>query len=107
MKPYAYLISLAIAGSSIAGLAQTQNVDLTIQVTSVDGDNLAGQKVELMQTDYSVGYGELTLDPSGKCTLKTFTGNHTLSVDRDGFLPASKDFRIADDAKTASVEIRL
>ena len=107
MKPYAYLISLAIAGSSLAGLAQTQNVDLTIQVTSVDGDNLAGQKVELMQTDYSVGYGELTLDQSGKCTLKTFTGNHTLSVDRDGFLPASKDFRIADDAKTASVEIRL
>jgi hypothetical protein len=52
--------------------AQERNTQLTIVVSSVEGDNLKGQTIVLEQTDYQVKYGELFLNAEGKCVLKVY-----------------------------------
>ena len=87
--------------------AQSRDKMLTIRVTSVAGDDLTGQPVTLVQTDYQSDYGALTLGADGTCQLKVFGGNHRVTVERDGFVTAAKDFTVADDATEASVELTL
>ena len=56
-------------------------------MTSVEGDNLEGQPITLIQTDYQVSYGTLKLDADGSASVKVYAGNHQLTIDRDGFEP--------------------
>ena len=52
--------------------AQERNIKLTIQVTSVDGDDLKEQPITLIQDDYQVSYGTLKLNEQGSCSLKVY-----------------------------------
>ena len=87
--------------------AQERNKQLTIEVTSVEGDNLSGQLLSLMQTDFQVSYGTLKLDAQGKCSLKVFAGNHQLTIARDGFDIVKEDFNIEESEDTKTVSVRL
>ena len=84
--------------------AQKKDKQLTIQVTSVEGDNLEGQVIVLKQTDYQLSYGTLKLDAEGQCNVKVYAGNHRLTIDRDGFEPLSHDFVVESDL-TVSVSL--
>ena len=88
-------------------IAQTRDKTLTITVTTDTGDNLDGQAVMLMQTDYSLSYGTLHLNSNGQCTVRVYGGNHEVSVDRDGYEPAATTFTIAADATDAAVSLHL
>lgn len=87
--------------------AQSRDKQLTIQVTSVEGDNLKGQTLTLTQTDYQASYGTLKLDADGKCSLKVFAGNHLLELNRGGFDPVSYPFTINADESGKDIKIEL
>jgi translation elongation factor P/translation initiation factor 5A len=89
------------------GMAQKRNKQLTIEVTSVAGDDLTGQALTLMQTDYEVSYGLLKLDADGLCTVKVYGGPHRLTIDRDGFEPLQHEFVIDETATEATVSVTL
>lgn len=99
------LLSLSLALPQVQ--AQNRDKVLTITVTTDTGDDLSGQAVTLVQTDYSLSYGSLKLDAQGTCTVKVYGGNHELSVDRPGYEPASTIFTISADATTASASLHL
>lgn len=88
-------------------IAQERTTRLTIQVTSVEGDNLNGQKVTLMQTDYQVSYGTLTLNAEGMCVLNVYTGNHQLQIEREGFNLLQYDFNVAETESEKTVNVTL
>lgn len=93
---------------SVLGMqAQSRSCKLTIQVVSVEGDNLQGQTVTLMQTDYQVSYGLLTLAADGHCVVNVYPGNHSLSLERDGFNPVSHDFTVDESEKEKTVSVAL
>ncbi|MBQ9203644.1 MAG: choice-of-anchor J domain-containing protein [Prevotella sp.] len=88
-------------------IAQSRSTHLTIQVSSVDGDNLNGQSITLMQTDYQVSYGQLTLNAEGQHSLNVYPGNHNLSIRRDGFNPLSYDFTVGENEAEKTVAVTL
>lgn len=92
---------------SLTAAGQQRNKLLTIRVTSVDGDRLEGQPLTLIQTDYEVSYGTLTLDAEGTCSLKVYGGNHRLIIERAGFNTLQHDFVVADEATEATVQVTL
>ena len=55
------MVCMAIAATAHV-MAQSRDITLTINVTTDTGDNLKGQPVTLVQTDFSLSYGSLTLD---------------------------------------------
>lgn len=77
--------------------AQVRDKNLTITVETATGESLQGQAVTLMQTDYDLSYGSLTLDANGQCMVKVYPGNHRLEVDRAGFVKEQREFNVADD----------
>ena len=85
--------------------AQSRNKQLTIQVTSVDGDNLQDQSITLTQTDFEVSYGSLKLNADGQCTLKVYEGNHLLELKRDGFNPVSYPFNVSESGQVVNIEL--
>ena len=87
--------------------AQSRSTLLTIEVQSVEGDHLAGQTVQLMQTDFEVSYGALVLDGNGQCQVKVYAGNHNLTIEREGFETLSHDFIVADGQKELTVSVTL
>lgn len=87
--------------------AQERNIKLTIQVTSVDGDDLKEQPITLIQDDYQVSYGTLKLNEQGSCSLKVYPGNHTLTIERSGFELFSKSFVVESGITESSVEAIL
>jgi len=88
-------------------IAQSRSTHLTIQVESVDGDNLDGQSITLTQTDYQVSYGQLTLNAEGQCMLNVYPGNHLLAIRRDGFTPLSYDFTVGENETEKTVTVTL
>lgn len=91
------LLLVLMVFAAIPVSAQKRNINLIISVTANTGENLDGQFVALTQTDYSLDYGSVTLDSTGSTTVKVYPGNHHLSIDRDGFDTAEKDFVINSD----------
>ena len=85
-------------------MAQKKDKQLTIEVTSVEGDDLEGQVIVLKQTDYQLSYGTLKLNAEGQCQLKVYAGNHNLTINRDGFETLSYDFVVEADM-TVSVSL--
>lgn len=76
----------------MGSMAQSRSVNLDVEITSVPGDNLAGQTFTVTQTDFSVSYGASTLDADGKCHIKIYPGNHLLELKRNGFAPLVHEF---------------
>ena len=99
------LFLLALSVSTV--FSQSRNIELSIHVSSVEGDHLNGQAITLIQSDYQVSYGNLTLDASGDCTLKVYSGNHQLIIKRDGFLPISHDFLVSEGQQHQDINITL
>ena len=95
------LLSVATAG------AQERNKRLTIQVTTVSGDQLQGQPLTLMQTDYEVSYGQLQLNADGQCVVNVYAGGHRLTIEREGFNTLSHDFTVGDDVTELTVSVTL
>ena len=106
MKKY-LPFSLLFLLLTLTAYAQERNTQLTIQVTSVEGDNLKGQSLKITQTDYELGYGSLSLDANGKCTLMVYAGNHHVSLNRGGFIPVEQDFVVAEGETTKQINIQL
>ena len=106
MKKY-LPFSLLFLLLTLTAYAQERNTQLTIQVTSVEGDNLKGQSLKITQTDYELGYGSLSLDANGKCTLMVYAGNHHVSLNRGGFTPVEQDFVVAEGETTKQINIQL
>ena len=92
---------------SVSAVAQDYSVKLNIEVTSVPGDRLKGQKIALKQTDYKLSYGAPALNADGCCSLMVIPGNHLLTIERDGFNTLSHAFFVADDATELTVQVTL
>ena len=107
MKHFFYVLSFLLFLPSLTISAQERNKQLTIQVTSVDGDNLKGQSLTLVQTVYQVSYGTLTLDANGKCSLNVYAGNHELKLERKGFNPVAYEFTIDENDSEKTINIEL
>lgn len=107
MKATRILFTLLAMLSVICGVAQQRNTRLTIKVNTVEGDILTGQSVSLTQTDFAVGYGSLTLNAQGECSLNIFSGNHLLQIDRNGFDKVEHAFTVADGETEKTVTIDL
>lgn len=92
--------------ATLQTVAQSRNCNLQIKVTASTGESLAGQRVVLQQTDYSLTYTakETTLDASGECTVKVYSGNHSITVERQGFATYTGTFNVSADM-TLNVEI--
>ena len=104
MRNNTYALLLLLLLCCTTSMAQKKDKQLTIEVTSVEGDNLEGQVIVLKQTDYQLSYGTLTLDADGHCSVKVYAGNHRLTIDREGFEPLSHDFVVEAD-QTVSVNL--
>ena len=76
-------------------LAQSRDKTLTITGDHRHRRQPRRAAVTLVQTDYSLSYGTLTLDAEGTCTVKVYAGNHQLTVDRPGYEPATQTFNRA------------
>lgn len=90
-----------------AAQAQKRNCQLSIEVSTVEGDNLDGQPITLTYTDFQTGYGALKLNSEGVCTVKVYAGNHNLSIERPGFEPLSYDFNVGEEETEKTVSVTL
>ena len=107
MKILHFQLAILLLIFAMPSMAQTRDKTLTITVTTDTGDNLDGQSVMLMQTDYSLSYGTLRLNSDGQCIGRVYGGNHEVSVERDGYAPAATTFTIPADATEAAVSLHL
>ncbi len=85
--------------------AQNRDKNLTIAVTTTTHESLKGQAIGLTQTDYAVGYGTLTLDANGRCSVKVYAGPHKLTVSRSGYQTAEQTFTVSRDT-TVNVTLK-
>lgn len=107
MKFLRIITSFLTLAAALALPAQTRSVHLTVNIRSVEGDNLYGQSVRLVQTDYSADYTGLKLDASGQCSLNVYPGNHAIEVDHEGFEKLSESFMVAATPAEQSVTFTL
>lgn len=101
------LLAAVCICAALPCVAQKMDTRLSIHVNSVKGDNLAGQPVNLLQTDYQIGYNKLALDENGDCSVKIYAGPHLLTIEREGFNTASLSFNIEEGETEKSVELTL
>lgn len=92
---------------SLSSMAQQRNKQVTVEVTSLPGDNLAGQPLTMTHTGYNVGYGSLKLDADGRCSLKVYPGEHLIEMTRSGFEPVSQTFTVGEDDEPLTVAVTL
>ena len=88
-------------------MSQARDKSLTITVTTNTGDNLQGQAITIIQTDYSLTYETFVLDANGQCTANVYSGNHSVTVERAGYETVIKTFTVAEDATTTEVSVAL
>ena len=106
MRNIFLLLTLALLAVATAN-GQSRNKQLTIRVASIEGDDLKGQPLTLIQTDYEVSYGQLKLDAEGQCQVKVYGGHHLLTIEREGFNPLSHEFTVAEDATEMTVSVTI
>jgi len=83
---YKHLYSLLFLSIFVLPIcAQKRNINLTIHVNTNTGEGLNKQPVSLMQSDFSLSYGNIQLNTSGTASVKVYPGNHHLSIIRKGF----------------------
>jgi hypothetical protein len=96
MKKFTFLLLFCLL-ATVAGMAQSRNINLTIAVTGPGNEPLPQATVTLMQTDYSLSYGNLRLNTTGQLKIKVYPGNHRLSASLAGYDDASVDFMVTAD----------
>ena len=106
-KFYSFTLLLFLLLTSTASFAQKRDKMLNIEVTTNAGISLAGQLVDVEQTDYQLQYPETTLDADGKCSLKVYAGNNKVTVKRDGFNTATATVNIAANETGKDVKLQL
>lgn len=106
-KFYSFTLFLFLLLTSTASFAQKRDKMLNIEVTTNAGISLAGQLVDVEQTDYQLQYPETTLDADGKCSLKVYAGNNKVTVKRDGFNTATATVNIAANETGKDVKLQL
>lgn len=106
MKKFKLFLILLAMFATLQAAAQSRNCNLQIKVTASTGESLTGQRVVLEQTDYSLTYAarETTLDAAGECTVRAYSGNHRITVERQGFNAYTSTFSVSGDM-TLNVEI--
>lgn len=87
--------------------AQTMDTRLSIHVSSLEGDNLEGQPISLLQSEWQIGYGNVLLDEEGNASLKVYAGPHTLTIDREGFNHLEYPFTVEEGEKEKNIEVTL
>lgn len=92
---------------SICGMAQQRNISLTVEVVSIEGDDISGQDVSLEHTEYDLNYGNFTLDKDGKHTLNVYAGPHKMTIVRNGFNTVEHAFTVTETPTDQSVKITL
>ena len=103
---YKHLFSLLFLSIlTLPIFAVKRNIKLTIQVKANTGESLNRQPVNLMQSDFSLGYGAIQLDATGTTSLKVYPGNHHLSIIRKGFEKSETSFLVRKDT-TVSVILK-
>ena len=85
--------------------AQKRNINLTIHVNTNTGEGLNKQPVSLMQSDFSLSYGNIQLNTSGTASVKVYPGNHHLSIIRKGFDEFETAFNVKKDT-TVNVTLK-
>jgi len=91
---FTLLTTLLIA---LCANAQSRDYTLTLAVTDNYGSAVTDASVTLLQADYSLSYGTITLDSEGKASLKVYAGNHTLTASKSGYETATKNFYVSGD----------
>lgn len=71
-KFYSFTLLLFLLLTSTASFAQKRDKMLNIEVTTNAGISLAGQPVDVEQTDYQLQYPETTLDADGRIARSRF-----------------------------------
>ena len=99
MRNFKLLLVFVAVFATLQASALSRDCNLTVKVVSATGESLEGQRVMLVQTDYSMTYGasETTLDAAGECRLKVYSGNHRLTVERAGYAAYAEDFPVTGD----------
>jgi len=92
---------------SMSSMAQERNISLSVEVKTVEGDNLLGQSVSLEQTEYELNYGAFKLDADGKHTIKVYPGPHILTIERNGFNIVEHQFTVTETPEAQNVTITL
>ena len=96
-----YLVAL-VAILAFPSWGQSRGHYLHITVTAPAGESLEGQGFVLEQVisdDNRMSYpsGETVLDSEGKCTVDVFEGNHSIRIERAGFVTYEKTFAVTAD----------
>ena len=92
---------------TLPAMAQKRDKTLYVTVTTNTGDNLAGQLVNVKQTDYQLNYSPVALDAEGTCTMKAYAGNHSVSINRDGYETATTTFNIDENETEKRISLNL
>lgn len=79
--------------------AQTRDKLLTIHATTDTGENLDGQVVGIMHTEYQITYGTQKLDAAGSCSLKVYEGEHLITIQRPGYDETSQTVLVDKDTE--------
>lgn len=91
------MLLLLLVAVVIPVTAQKRNINLTLTVTGPSGNPVPSASVVLKQTDYSLSYGNITLNEQGSAVVKVYAGNHSLSASAAGYSSASKTFVVSAD----------
>lgn len=105
LPSFFFLVILFIIAMPV--MAQKQDKLLYVTVTTNTGESLKGQLVNVQQTDYQLNYSAVALDANGTCSLKVYAGNHTVTVNRDGYETATTTFTINESETEKRVSLNL
>lgn len=92
-----FTLLLLLVAVVMPAAAQKRNINLTLTVTGPSGNPVSSASVVLKQTDYSLSYGNITLNEQGSAVVKVYAGNHSLSASAAGYSSASKTFAVSAD----------
>lgn len=92
-----FTLLLLLVAVVMPAAAQKRNINLTLTVTGPSGNPVPSASVVLKQTDYSLSYGNITLNEQGSAVVKVYAGNHSLSASAAGYSSVSKTFAVSAD----------
>ncbi len=75
-KFYSFTLLCFLLLTSVAAFAQKRDKVLNVEVKTNIGVSLAGQAIDIEQTDFEMQYPVATLDADGKCTINAYAGKH-------------------------------
>ena len=86
--------------------SQERDAKVEVSVTAVNGESLQGTAFTLWHVGYSLSYPGTVLDSEGKCTVDVYSGQHTITIQKDGFVDYEETFTVAG-GETKKLDILL